>query len=144
MPACLGHIGTYMSVYWRAYPTDPFPIFQLWNMSHGVQELNQFWNQNRWREWRPFLISASGSQDLVDLHGVGGLAGTISLGAAVALAATQFHWQDPSLSTECSRCEKPSACFSVLGVAGLSPGRTSYPTLAYGLPKWVFVLLWGR
>ena len=23
------------------------------------------------------------------------------------------HWQDPSLSTECSRCEKPSACFSV-------------------------------
>ena len=33
------------------------------------------------------------------------------------------------------RCEKTSACFSVLGVAGLSLGRTSYPNLAYGPPK---------
>ena len=31
----------------------------------------------RWRERRPFVISASGSLDLVDLHGVGSLAGTI-------------------------------------------------------------------
>ena len=52
-----------------------------------------------------------------------------SQGAAVASATTQFHWQDPSLSTECSRCEKPFACFSVLGVAGSSPDRTSYPNL---------------
>ena len=50
---------------------------------------------------------------------------------AVASAINQYHWQDPSLSTESSRCEKPSACFSVPGVAGLSPGRTSYPNLAY-------------
>ena len=42
--------------------------------------------------------------------------------AVVASATTRFHFQDPSLSTECSRCEKPSACFSVLGVAG----RTRY------------------
>ena len=48
--------------------------------------------------------------------------------AAVASATTPFHWQDPSLSTEsCSGGEKPPACFSVLGVAGSSPGRTSYP-----------------
>ena len=33
-----------------------------------------FW----WRERRPFVISASWSLDLVDLHGVGGLAGTIT------------------------------------------------------------------
>ena len=58
----------------------------------------------------------------------------ISQGAAVAPATTQFHWQNPSLSTECSRCEKPSACFSVLGVAGSSPGRTSYPNFANGPP----------
>ena len=32
---------------------------------------------SRWRERRPFVISASGSLYLVDLHGVGGLAGTI-------------------------------------------------------------------
>ena len=65
-----------------------------------------------------------------------------SLGAAVA-SATTIHRKDPSLSTECSRCEKPSACFSVLGVADSSPGRASYPNLAYGPPKWVFVVLWG-
>ena len=58
-----------------------------------------------------------------------------SLGATLASATTQFYWQDPSLSTECSRYEKPSACFSVLGVAGLSPGQTSNPNLAYGPPK---------
>ena len=44
--------------------------------------------------------------------------------AAVEQATTQFHWQDPSLSTVSSRDEKPPACFSVLGVAGSSPGRT--------------------
>ena len=41
-----------------------------------------------------------------------------SQGAAEAPATTQFHWQDPSLSTESSRGEKPSAGFS---------SRTSVP-----------------
>ena len=62
--------------------------------------------------------------------GFGGQTGIIrdQSKAAVAPATTQFHWQDPSLSTESSRGEKPSACFSVLGVAGLSIGGTSYPS----------------
>ena len=61
--------------------------------------------------------------------GLGGQTGTIrdQSKAAVAPATTQFHWQDPSLSTESSRGEKPSAWFSVLGVAGSSLGGTSYP-----------------
>ena len=50
-------------------------------------------------------------------------------------ATTQFHWQDPSLSTESSRGEKPSACFSVLGVAGSSLGGTSYPNTCLQSPK---------
>ena len=61
--------------------------------------------------------------------GLGGKTGTIrdQSKAAVAPATTKFHWQDPSLSTESCRSEKPSACFSVLGVAGSSLGGTSYP-----------------
>ena len=58
-----------------------------------------------------------------------GLIGTIrdQSKAVVAPVTTRFHWEDPSLSTEGgSRCEKSSACFSVLRVAGSSPGRTSY------------------
>ena len=64
--------------------------------------------------------------------GLGGQTGTIrdQSKAAVAPATTQFHGQDPSLSTESSRGEKPSACFSVLGVAGSSLGGTSYPNTA--------------
>ena len=60
--------------------------------------------------------------------GLRGQTGTIrdQSKAAVAPATTQFHWQDPKLSTESSRGEKPSACFSVLGVAGSSPAT---PTL---------------
>ena len=89
-------------------------------------------------EQRPLVISACGSLDLVDLHGWEAWlvpSGT-SQGAAVAPATTQFHWrQDPSLSTECSRCEKPSTCFSVLGVAGSSPGRTSHPSTCLRSPK---------
>ena len=46
------------------------------------------------------------------------------------LIISKFHWQDPSLSTESSRGEKPSAFFSVLGVAGSSLGGTSYPNTA--------------
>ena len=44
-------------------------------------------------ERRPFVISASGSLDLVDLHGVGGLAGTLrdQPKAVVASATAQFH-----------------------------------------------------
>ena len=78
--------------------------------------------------------------------GLGGLAGTIreQSKAAIASATTQFFWQDPSLSTESSRQEKLSAYISVLGVAGSSPGRTSYPKPWLWPPKWVFVLLWGR
>ena len=89
------------------------------------------------RERRPFVISASGSLDLVDLHGFGAWlvpSGT-SQGAKVAPATTQFHWQDPSLSTESSRGEKPSACFSVLGVAGSSLCGTSYPNTCLRSPK---------
>ena len=58
--------------------------------------------------------------------GSGGLTVTIrdSQKAAVAQATTQFHWQDPSLSTESSRGEKPPTCSSVLGVSGSSPGRS--------------------
>ena len=61
--------------------------------------------------------------------GLGGLTGTIrdQSKAAVASATTQFHLQDPSLGIESSRGEEPPACFSVLGVAGSSPGWTSYP-----------------
>ena len=67
-----------------------------------------------------------------------------SQGAAVAPATTQFHWQDLSLcSTESSRGEKLSACFSVLGVACSSPGRTSYPSLAYGSPTFSVCALVG-
>ena len=53
---------------------------------------------------------------------LGGLTGTIGdqSKAAVAPGTTQLHWQDPRLSAECSRCEKPSAYFSVSGVAGSS------------------------
>ena len=82
------------------------------------------------------VISVSGSLDLVDLHGVGGLAGTIrdQSGDRGGTRYPQFHWQDPSLSTECSRCEKPSARFSVLGVAGSSLGRTSYPNFTNDPP----------
>ena len=65
-----------------------------------------------------------------------------SQGAAVASATTQFHWQDPSLSTESSRCEKPSACFSVLGVAGPSPGRTGRTCEANFLFAILHGLLW--
>ena len=80
----------------------------------------------RWRERRPSVISASGSLDLVDLHGQTGTIRDQSK-AAVAPATTQFPWQDPSLSTKSSRGEKPSACFPVPGVAGSSLGGTSYP-----------------
>ena len=61
--------------------------------------------------------------------GLGGQTGTIrdQPKAAVAPATTQFHWQDPSLSTKSGRGEKTSACFSVLGVAVSSLGGTSYP-----------------
>ena len=66
-------------------------------------------------ELRPLVISASGSLDLVDLHGIGrsdwshqGPAKSV-----VASATTQFHWQDPSLRVGTSRGEKPSACFSL-------------------------------
>ena len=56
--------------------------------------------------------------------------------ASVASATTpQFHWEVLSLSTETSRGENPPACFSVLGVAGSSPGWTTYPSLAKGPPK---------
>ena len=55
--------------------------------------------------------------------------------AVVAPVANRFHWHDPSLSTETSKGEKTFACFSVLGVAGSSPGRTSYPTLANSFPN---------
>ena len=51
-----------------------------------------------------------------------------SQGAAVAPATTQFHWQDPEV-------KKPSACFSVLGVAGSSLGGTSYPNTCLRSPK---------
>ena len=67
----------------------------------------------------------------MDKHGdIGGLTGNIrdKSKATVARATTQFHWQDPSHSTESSRQENPSACFSVLVIAGSSPGWTSYPT----------------
>ena len=62
--------------------------------------------------------------------GLGSQTGTIrdKSKAAVSPATTQFHWQDPS--TQSSRGEKPSACFSVLGVAGSSLGGTSYPNTA--------------
>ena len=53
-----------------------------------------------------------------------------SQGAAVAPVTTQYHWQVPSLSTECSRCEKPSACFSVLGGLQVrAPAGPATPTL---------------
>ena len=70
-------------------------------------------------ERRPLVISASGSLDLEDLDGVGrpNWFQKGSAKAAVAPATTQFHWQDPSLSTENSRGEKLLACFSVLGVS---------------------------
>ena len=66
---------------------------------------------------------------MVDLLGVGRSDGAIrdQSKASVAPATTQLHWQDPSLSTESSRGEKPSACFSVLGVAGSSLSGASYP-----------------
>ena len=79
----------------------------------------------------PLVISASGSLDLVDLHGVG-RPNWFKKGpakATVASATTQFHWQDQSLNKESNRGEEPSACFSVLGIAGSSPGRTSHPNL---------------
>ena len=77
----------------------------------------------------PLVISASGSLDLEDLHEVG-RPNWFQKGpakAAVAQDTTQFHWQDSSLSTESSRCEKPPACISALGIAVSSPGRTSHP-----------------
>ena len=53
--------------------------------------------------------------NLEDLHGVG-RPGWFQKGSAkTASATTQFHWQDPSLSTESSTGEKPPACFSVFG-----------------------------
>ena len=69
--------------------------------------------------------------------GLGGQTGAIrdQSKAAVAPATTKFHWEYPSLSTESSRGEKPSAYFSVLGVAGSSLGGTSYPNFANGPPK---------
>ena len=87
----------------------------------------------RWRERRPFVISASGSLDLVDLHGVG-RPDWFQKGpakAAVAPATTQFHWQDPSLSTESSRGEKPPACFSVPGVDSLRAHQKKMPLLPF-------------
>ena len=50
----------------------------------------------------------------------------------VASVATQFNWQDPSLSTESIIIKKPSACISVLGVAGSSHG---YGTLCCDLKQ---------
>ena len=76
--------------------------------------------------------------------GLGGLAGTFSdrSNAAMASATTQFQY--PSLSTESGRCEKPSASFFVLDVAGLSDNWTSNPNLAYGPSKWYLVVMWGK
>ena len=108
---------------WR---TD-FWSFKFWDARSGSC-------RNRCRERRPFVISASGSLDLVDFHGAWLVQSGTSQGAAVASATTQFHWQDQSLSTESSSGEKPSACFSVLGVAGSSPGWTSYPNTSQRLP----------
>ena len=116
---------------------DSFPaLLRQSNVDHGdvwEEYLDPVWGDLTWcHRFRPFqnvsLDIASGVRECVGLF-------LSSQGATVASATTQFHWQDPSLSTECSRCEKPSACFPVLGVAGSSPGRTSYPKLAYGPPK---------
>ena len=64
--------------------------------------------------------------------GLGGQTGSVrdQSKATVAPATNQFHCPDPSLSTESSRGEKPSACISVLLVAGWSLGGTSYPNTA--------------
>ena len=72
----------------------------------------------------------------------GSLPSGTSQGTAVAPATTRFHWQDPSLSTECSRCEKPSVCFSVLRLQVWAPAGPATPTCQRP-PKWVYVLLWG-
>ena len=69
----------------------------------------------------------------MDLHGVG-RCGWYHQGPVKGLDSISFHpipWLESSLSTESSRCENPTACFSVLGAAGLSPGRTSFPNLDY-------------
>ena len=74
------------------------------------------------KEAAPIVMAASGSLDLVDLHGVGRPGGLAQgpVKAAIASATTQYHWPDPCHSTKSSRCEKPSACFSALGVADSS------------------------
>ena len=73
----------------------------------------------------------------MDLHGVGRSdwchQGPVK--GTVAPTTTQFHWEDPSLSTESSRGEKPSACFSVLGVAGSSLGIEPYKKIRVGPPQ---------
>ena len=67
----------------------------------------------RWSERRPFVISASGSLDLLGLNKVrwpGWIQKGQSKDAAAPSATTRFHWHEPSLSTESSKGEKPSAC----------------------------------
>ena len=83
----------------------------------------------------------------MDLQGVGGLAGTIRVQAkaAVASATTQFHWQDPSLSTECSRCEivsdkKGNRCRSEREIQNLSYPINLFTILE--LNYTLFVFLW--
>ena len=56
--------------------------------------------------------------------------------AAVASATNQLHWYDPSISTESNRGKKKIACFSLLGVVGLTPAGPVIPTLVNGLPKY--------
>ena len=104
-------------------------------ISHAGSLLGNTWL----REWRPFVVSTSESLGLVDLHGVWRPErcphGPVNK-AAVQPTITQIHWQVPSPSTASTRGEKPPACFSVLGVAGSSPGRTSYPKPCQQPPKW--------
>ena len=55
--------------------------------------------------------------------------------AVVASAATQFHSQDPSLSTESSEVKKHLHVFLCQGGAGSCPSRTSYPKTCHGFPN---------
>ena len=64
--------------------------------------------------------------------GLGGRNGTIrdQSKAAVASATTQFRWQDPSLSTVRSRCEKNLLASLCYGKQVRAPAGPVNPTLA--------------
>ena len=87
----------------KIFPETPLKVLQLLQLS----------NFSRAQIWWIYM-------------GLGGMTGAIRDQPKVAPVTTHFHWQDPSLSTESRRDEKPPACFSVLGVSGSSLGRTSY------------------